>query len=312
MSLPVYRPMLATRWPAVTDDPGWVHEAKWDGVRAIVGGDGAIRSRNGNRVEDGYPELAGVVPGDVVVDCEIVAIDGSGRPSFQALQARMHVRHPRPALVEATPVTLIVFDLLHAGSSLVGAPLEERRGRLEDLGLEPPAVLTDVTDDGPALFAAVTVLDLEGIVSKRLGSIYRPGIRSEDWRKTAHRKTCEAVVVGALEGTGSRGRTFGSLALALWEGDRLRYVGNVGSGFDDATLHLVDDALRQMERSDPPPLRDIGPVPTPVRWVEPALVAVVEYASWTGEGRLRAPVFKGFSATPAEQVTWEREGPGFD
>lgn len=301
--------MLAARWPRVTDEAGWIHEAKWDGVRAVVGGDGAIRSRNGNRVEDGYPELAGVIPSEAVVDAEIVALDGSGKPSFQSLQARMHVRHPRPALVEATPVTLVVFDLLHAGEPLIGLPLEERRARLEGLGLEPPAVLTDVTDDGPALFAAVAALELEGIVSKRLGSAYRPGVRSEDWRKTAHRKTCEAVVVGALEGTGSRRRTFGSLALALWRGDRLRYVGNVGSGFDDTTLRLVDDALGEMERSEPPPLEDVGSVPTPVRWVEPALVAVVEYASWTGEGRLRAPVFKGFSATPANEVTWEREGP---
>jgi bifunctional non-homologous end joining protein LigD len=310
MVLPVYQPMLATRWPKVTDASEWVHEVKWDGVRAIMGGDGTIRSRNGNRIEAGYPELAGAMPPDVVLDGEIVAFDDAGRPSFQALQARMHVRNPRPALVATTPVTVMVFDLLHAGQPLVGLAIEERRDRLEALELPPPFVLTDVSDDGPALFAAVESLDLEGVVSKRRGSLYRPGVRSDDWRKTTHRKTCEAVVIGALEGSGSRSRTFGSLALGLWTGERLRYIGNVGSGFDQSTLHAVDAALRTMERESPPPVEDPSIVPGPVRWVEPVLVAVVEYASWTGDGRLRAPVFKGFSASPPDEVSWEREGPG--
>jgi bifunctional non-homologous end joining protein LigD len=90
----------------------------------------------------------------------------------------------------------------------------------------------------------------------------------------------------------------------------LRYIGNVGSGFDQSTLQAVDAALRTMERESPPPVEDPSIVPGPVRWVEPVLVAVVEYASWTGDGRLRAPVFKGFSATPPDEVRWESEGPG--
>ena len=306
---PVYEPMLATRRVDVTDEPGWVHEVKWDGVRAIVAGDGSIRSRNGNRIEASYPELAGVVPSPVVVDGEIVAFDGAGRPSFQALQARMHVKLPRPQLVTKVPVTFLAFDLLHDAVPLVGLPWEERRARLEAIGFEAPVALVDTHQDGPALFEAVRAHDLEGIVSKRLGSLYRPGRRSEDWRKTPNRKSCEAVVVGTLAGSGARSSTFASLALALWVGERLRYVGSVGSGFDHATLRAVDRALREMATPGPPPLEDAGAVPTPVRWVEPALVAVVEYAAWTADGRLRAPVFKGFSATPAEQVTWDREGP---
>lgn len=302
--------MLATRWTTVTAGPEWVHEVKWDGVRAIASGDGTIRSRNGNRIEGGYPELAGIVPAGVVFDGEIVAFGPDGRPSFQVLQRRMHVRQPSTALVRETPVTLMVFDLLHWDEPLIDRSWEERRSRLETLDLAPRVILTDVSEDGEALFQAVVDHDLEGVVSKRRGSVYRPGRRSEDWRKVAHRQTCEAVVVGSLAGTGGRERTFGSLALGLWDGERLRYVGSVGSGFDEATLLAVDDALGEMQRSSPPPMTDASAVPTPVRWVEPNLVAVVEYSSWTMEGRLRAPVFKGFSATPATDVTWEREGPG--
>src|SRR5690606_16848340 len=97
--------------------------------------------------------------------------------------------------------------------------------------------------------------------SKRQESPYRPGRRSEDWRKTAHRKTCEAVVVGAQAGTASRSATFGSLALGLWDGDRLRYVGSVGSGFDSASLRAVSEVIDQLAQVDPPPLEDPAVVP---------------------------------------------------
>ena len=310
MGLPLLEPMLATRWPKVTDATGWVHEVKWDGVRAIASGDGTIRSRNGNRIETSYPELSDRVAPNLILDGEIVAFDADGRPSFQALQSRMHVRQPRPAQVAETPVTFMVFDVLFDGELLVDQAWDDRRRRLEELGFAAPLVLVDTHDDGRALFDAVVTHDLEGIVSKRRTSPYRPGRRSEDWRKTANRKTCEAVVIGSLQGTGARSQTFGSLALALWSGDRLRYIGSVGSGFDAATLRAVDAALEEMATSSPLPLEDATVVPAPVRWVVPNLVAVVEYASWTTEGRLRAPVFKGFSATAADEVTWVREGPG--
>lgn len=301
--------MLATRWTEVTSGPGWVHEVKWDGVRAIASGDGAIRSRNGNRIEDGYPELAGAVPKGAVLDGEIVALGSDGRPSFQVLQGRMHVRRPAESLVRETPATLMVFDLLYLDEPLTDRPWEERRSRLEALDLAPPLLVTDLSDDGEALFRAVIDHDLEGIVSKRRQTPYRPGKRSDDWRKVAHRLTCEVVVIGSVAGTGSRHSTFGSLALGLWDGDVLRFVGSVGSGFDDATLGAVDAALADMWRPHPPPMADDPVVPRAVSWVEPMLVAVVEYASWTTEGRLRAPVFKGFSATPVDEVTWQREGP---
>ena len=308
--LPVYPPMLATRWQAVTDEPGWVHEVKWDGVRAVASGDGAIRSRNGNRIDAGYPELAGKIPPDVVLDGEIVTLDETGRPSFQRLQSRMHVRRPGPELVAEVPVTLVAFDLMHEGSPLIDLPWTERRRRLESLELPAPLVVSSVHDDGPALFSAVLEHGLEGVVSKRISSPYRPGKRTDDWRKVIHRTTCEAVVIGAVGGTGGRTSTFGSLALGLWVGTRLRFIGAVGSGFDDPTLRAIHATLDQIESAEPPPLEDPSVVPTPIRWVRPALVAVVEYASWTREGRLRAPVFKGLSLTPVPEVTWEREGPG--
>jgi bifunctional non-homologous end joining protein LigD len=143
--LPLVRPMLASpgALPPPEQEQRWAFEMTWDGVRSVVyldRGDLRVLTRNDREVAATYPELAGLAhqlrDHRRILDGEVVAFDGAGRPSFGELQARMHVRAPGRALLDRVPVSLLVFDLLHIdGTSLVGAPYDERRSVLEGLDL---------------------------------------------------------------------------------------------------------------------------------------------------------------------------------
>ena len=304
--------MLATPWPGPFDDEAWAFELKWDGVRCLLSTDGgavSLTSRAGNDMTGRYPEIAGLdLPRDLVLDGEIVALDESGRPSFERLQGRMNIDR-RLTGSSPIPVTLVVFDLLRAGSPLLDRPLEERRERLERLSLPEPLVVGDrFAGQSSAIWEFVQQNDLEGIVAKRLGSRYSPGARSPDWRKIGYFKHVRAVVGGFTSGTGGREPTFGSLLLGLWDDGRLRWVGAVGSGFDDRSLQAIRRALDAMTRSESP-FRDRTEMPPGTTWVTPNLVAMVRFKQWTEAGKLRAPSFRGFTDDPSEEITWEREGP---
>ncbi len=307
--------MMAAPWPRPFSNPGWSFEPKLDGVRVLLHWDGReveLRTRRGRDAAVTYPELAGFgAARPCVLDGEVVALDSAGRPSFERLQQRMNVvdRGRVAAQAQAVPISYVVFDLLHDGEPLVDHPIEERRARLAGLDLPAPcAPVQVVPGDGLALWEFVEVRGLEGMVAKRAASPYRPGARSPDWRKMANRHLVRAVVGGYLPGDRGRSATFGSLLLGLWDGDRLRWIGAVGSGFDDATLRAVRGALDEMA-ADAAPFHPDATMWRNARWVEPALVAVVEYKEWTSVGRLRAPVFKGFATDPVEAITWEAEGP---
>jgi len=313
---PRYEPMLATPWSTPFSDPGWLFEVKWDGVRAILHWDGisvTVRSRHGRDMTAGYPELSGFSRrGACVLDGEIVAFDEVGRPSFPALQKRMNIAGGMRAVdaAQTNPVSYVVFDLLFDTEDITRRPIEERLERLNAIELPAPLVSSEVIEtEGEALYAAVAERGLEGIVAKRRGSRYRPGVRSPDWRKVPHLRMVRAVVGGFTVGEGGRSRTFGSLVLGLWEGKHLLWIGSVGTGFDDAALVAIRAALDEMTVGDSP-FRSYSDLPAGTTWVDPQLVARVEFKQWTKAGRLRAPSFKGFTSDPAEAITWEAEGPG--
>lgn len=301
MSIPDYQPMLATPWPDAFDDDGWWFEVKWDGYRAIVGNDGGrlrARSRRGLDLLGRFPEVSKLpIPDDVVLDGEVIAFDDEGRPSFQLLQM-------------GSPVNLVVFDVLYRDGDLSELGYEERREVLEGLALPSPIVVPEPTrGSGKALFEAAKRSGLEGIVAKKSGSRYHPGRRSPDWRKVAVKHRLRAVVGGYLAGEGSRASTFGSLLLGLYEGEDLRWIGAVGSGFDGRSLESVYRSLREIERPDSPFVNPVT-VPGKKTWVEPRMVVAVEFKEWTRDDRLRAPVFKGVEIADPRTVTWESERPG--
>jgi bifunctional non-homologous end joining protein LigD len=305
--------MLAGRRAKPFDDEGWWFEVKWDGYRAVVGAERGVvraRSRRGLDLLGPFPELRSVeVPDGVVVDGEIVAFDANGVPSFSLLQRRTGFGGAGTGA--KVGVNLVVFDLLFRGVPLVDRPYEERRSLLEELELAPPIIVPEPTPGGgESLFAAVAERGMEGIVAKRLGSRYQPGRRSDDWLKISVRHTLRAVVGGYLPGDGGRSSTFGSVLVGLYEPAGLRWIGAVGSGFNETSLRAFNDALRQMHRPDSPFIGDVvvaGPA-RPV-WVEPAIVIEVEFKEWTHDDHLRAPVYKGVELADPETVTWAEEGP---
>ncbi len=315
---PQLEPMLATAVTEPFDDPGWVFEIKWDGVRVIAvverpgrGGDGWTRltSRAGNDVTGGYPELKElwqrVLARNAVLDGEIVAFDSSGRPSFQRLQTRMHLRGEADVAraAQRNPVTYVVFDLLAVdGELLCDRPLEERLELLDDLVIPGDGVHISerFRGEGVALYAAATQQGLEGIMAKRLTSRYRPGARSRDWRKIKVRHTCDVVIGGWLPGEGGRGGDLGALLVGWYEDGRLVFGGRVGTGFDTAERRRLLERMAEVGDLGASPFEDVPRLPPP-RWVRPVLVCRVEYSELTDGGRLRAPSYKGLvEADPSE------------
>lgn len=294
------KPMLATRGDQVPG-AGWIHEVKWDGIRALVDVTGErvrITTRNENEVAVAYPELHGLTGLDrqLLLDGEIVAL-GSGAPSFRDLADRMHVRDAAKAvrLAARNPVTLMVFDVLRIdGTDVSTRPFLERRELLLGLGLDAGAWQVSPTyDDGQLLLDAAQAQGLEGIVSKKLSSPYRADYRSKDWLKFPIRPTGSYVVGGYRYETGSDVR-LGALLLGEPTADGLRFRGRVGSGIAGKAAQRLDQLLRPLVRPESPFDEEL---PRPDRdgtvWVEPDVVVDVQYLEVTRDGRLRQPAYRG-------------------
>jgi bifunctional non-homologous end joining protein LigD len=293
-----YRAMLATLAEQLPRGDGWSFEIKWDGYRAlgyVRNGDAKLVSRNGNDLTARFPEVAAALAKATrsptcVVDGEVCALDENGRPSFSAMQ------QGKRTLVYA------VFDVLEVdGVPVVDLPLEERRERLDALlnVRTKGAQLVQVSaqfDDGEALYEAAKAQRLEGVMAKRHGSRYCEGRRTRDWLKIKARGRQEFVIAGYTRGEGRRAGSFGSLVLATNEDGGLRWVGNVGTGFTETTIHELLAALEPL-RVDESPLAVVPKMPRvrkgDVVWVQPRLVAEVEFVEFTHDGHLRAPSFQG-------------------
>jgi bifunctional non-homologous end joining protein LigD len=315
--------MLATLAATLPASPQrWSFEYKWDGIRAITYWDGrrlSIESRNQLEITHRYPELhlLGEAVGSrtVVLDGEIVALDASERPSFERLQRRMHVqdRSAIRRLAEQVPVYYLIFDLLYLdGRSLMARPLEQRRDMLEELTLIGSSwrLSPAHVGEGKAMLESARRQQLEGIVAKRLESVYEPGRRSPAWLKVKIIARQE-FVIGAWvpEANEDRGRV-GALMLGYYEaqsrgGRRLRYAGSVGTGFSAEWHRRLVPLLEAMPRADSPfadPAPKMG-----ARFVEPKLVAEVEYRRWPAGGMVQQAAFKGLRADKdAGQVVDER------
>lgn len=307
------RPMLASPLPRGHDlptGPGWVFEVKWDGIRVLADttkGRLRLLSRTERDVTDAYPELAGLgaIQG-AVLDGEVVAMAG-GVPSFGALSERMHVRDRARALrlAEHAPVTYVVFDVLELyGVDLTRLPLHDRRGTLERLTLPPRCLLSPLYESGPALWSATRDQGLEGVVAKRLSAPYRPGQRSTDWLKAAHRRTRTALVAGWRHERSGTGR-LGAVLLAAPSKDGLRYLGRAGSGLTGA---MADELTRRLAPLETPISMLGHQVPAEddrgAVWCRPEVAVDVTYLARTDSGRLRHPVLRGVR-DDGEPDPWE-------
>jgi len=318
------RPMLAVladaREVPLTSDR-LVYEPKYDGIRALVAIELAppkpeariptpvrvtIRSRNGNDKTSQFPELVeafgrlGARLGrPVLVDGEIVALDARGRPaSFPHLQSRIHVtsRSAVAAALRSRAVAFYAFDLLRDGDDdLRRRPLTERRLRLQDAFRPPPRSALHLSEiavgDGRALFRRAERHGWEGLVAKDAASIYESGRRSPAWRKLKIVQQQEFVVGGWTEPRQSRSH-FGALLLGLVDGPALRFMGSVGSGFNEAELARVAARLKPLASRASLFAGPVAALGKP-HWVKPGLIVAVKYAEITPEGHLRHPVYLG-------------------
>jgi len=278
----------------------WLFEVKWDGVRALAyieNGEQRLISRNGHAIDRQYPELTvlhrQITAKTAVVDGEIAVLDGRGIPSFELLQHRITVGDAGAiaALARNHPVVFFAFDLIYLdGYDLRGSPLLERKRLLKEV-LEPADVVRyseHFAGGGPTLFEAAKAQGLEGVVGKRAQSFYESR-RTSDWVKWKIVSSDEFVLCGFTKGERD---LFGALVLGIYDHGKLKWAGNVGTGFDRKMMQVIHDQLAPLA-IDKCPLTPDKNLPKQVTWTRPEVVCEVKFSNWTDEGRLRAPVFLG-------------------
>ncbi|MBN6112964.1 DNA ligase D [Xanthomonas bonasiae] len=293
---PGERAQLTTLRARAPDGAQWLHEIKWDGYRLLAdldAGQATLRSRNDQAWTETFPEVAHAVQalpvGEARLDGELVVLDADGRSDFSALQRVIEGSSKQP-------LRYLVFDLLGvAGVDLRDVPLLQRKELLRALLGDAPGVLAysdHVLGHGPEVFAAAAAKGYEGVVSKRVDARHHGG-RGGDWVKTKHENSDDFVIVGYTDPKGAR-NGFGSLLLAQRSDGGLRYVGRVGTGFDEAGLRRLLAQLQALHSAqEVVDLPAHAPFPRrSVHWVRPQLVAEVAFRGWAKEGLLRQAAFK--------------------
>jgi bifunctional non-homologous end joining protein LigD len=307
--VPPELPTLVDRPP---EGPEWLHEIKLDGYRVlwrIAGGKNRFLTRTGQDWTARFPELAKLrLEADTaLVDGEIVATDGRGSSSFEALQEALSANR-------TADLKFCAFDLLHLdGEDLQARSLDARKARLQALLRASPAsdriaFSAHIEGRGQDVFAKACEMSLEGIVSKRRDAPYRPG-RGEDWLKTKCSARQELVLGGFTEHSKVPG-SVGALLIGYYEDGQFLYAGKVGTGFDADTRKQLRRDLNKLVRKDMPFRAVPAAARRGARWVEPRLVAEIAYSNWTRDGVLRHPSFQGLRMDkPAKSITRDRAKP---
>jgi bifunctional non-homologous end joining protein LigD len=282
-------------------NPDWLFEIKWDGERSLAfiqDGELELRARSGRNITSEYPELRQVAKQfnarKAILDGEIVVLDEEGRSNFMRIQSRFGVSNPPLSLQQKSPVTYYAFDLLYCdGYDLRNVALEKRKELLREL-LRPSVNVRysdHVVENGVELLERAKEKGLEGIIAKRCNSHYG-GKRSSDWLKFKIVHDLDVAIGGWTAPRRTRAH-FGALLMGLYDGKDLKYIGSVGTGFDEKLLEQTMAMLTKLATPRSP--FDTTPkLKEEVHWVKPELVARVKYGQWTSDRMLRQPVFLGF------------------
>ena len=279
--------MLATLVPRPFHKPNWVYEEKYDGIRIFAYKEGnklSLRTRNNIDRVSGFPNLAAAIrrlkSSTLLLDGEVVVFDQKNVSRFQLLQQN------------SGEAKYAVFDCLFAnGKDLRPEPLSVRRKSLKN-AIESGNVLLiaeRLAENGFQAYRLAKRRGFEGVVAKDAASPYVEG-RSQYWLKVKIRKQEEFIIGGYTEPAGSR-KYFGALLLGAYKQGVLRYVGKVGTGFDEKTLRTLFRKFQSLKRKEPafvPPPRIKNPT-----FLSPQLVAQISFTEWTSDGKLRHPVFLG-------------------
>jgi DNA ligase D-like protein (predicted ligase) len=291
----LYEPMLAAMGSkGDLELEGYIFEPKLDGTRALCYVNSTMKflNRRGNDITERYPEFSfrdQIKARSCVLDGELIVYDNRGNPSFHLLQKREQSKTSIAKFLSIQhPATYVIFDIMELeGKSLLSTRLEERK-RIMHAVLREGHHLQSIayTKDGAKLWSVVEQRKLEGVMAKRYNSYYEPGKRSDAWLKIKALKTVDCVLLGYT----SEIRAISALALGLFFGNELRYVGRVGTGFTEKYLEelrpILDDML-----AEKPPVSSYPNEPT-ITWVRPELIAEVKVLTLTRDNHLRAPSFR--------------------
>lgn len=296
----VVKPMLADASKTVPVGD-YLYEVKWDGIRALIylnEGELKIYSRNGNDITEQFPELQvseeAFRINNAIFDSEIVCLDKEGKAEFKTVIKRLMSKKNFEINAKKNPAYCYLFDCLYLdGRSLMNDPLDRRRWWMIDsmrVG-QTNYRISEVEEDGKALFEAAKQLGVEGIMAKERKGKWVQGKRSDTWIKVKVKETMDCVIIGWTDGEGDRQRTFGSLQLAEETKEGLVYRGGVGTGFDDKRLEEMRQQLDPIVSSEKPVNQEVHHEKE-TNWVKPVLQCEVEYSMLTDNGTLRDPVFK--------------------
>lgn len=287
------RPMLASTTKTIFNDPEWVYELKWDGYRVLANikdGKVHLHSRNGINYTTTFDILKQdleSVEHDTILDGEVVIVDAEGLPQFQALQNYTHTT--------SGTLRYYVFDMLHLnGHDMLNLPLLDRKSLIPEViaGCESTLYCSHIEDMGAALYKKAVDAGMEGVIAKHKQSTYTPGYRSEKWLKIKHRLTEETLICGYTE-SDSSGKLFGSLILGMYAEDKLKYVGNCGSGFNTQEQHWLMKQLKKLGVAENPFGKKINLKGRKPNWTSPQLICEVHFSEWTSNRIMRHPVYKG-------------------
>jgi bifunctional non-homologous end joining protein LigD len=302
------RPMLAAKASTIFSKPDWIYEIKWDGYRMLANirkGKVHLYSRNGITYNHKFVTLyenLQAVPFDAILDGEVVVLNEDGVPEFQKLQN----------YAESTEGELryYVFDILYLnGHDMTQLPLIERKSLIEEVieGIPLVYYCDHVAAMGNTFYEQVIAAGLEGVIAKKANSPYIIGSRTENWLKIKSMESQEVIICGYTE---SDGQIFGSLILGLYKDQQLTYVGNCGSGFNDALQKELMQLFKAYHQEKNPFGKRINLKGRKPTWLSPELICEVKFSEWTTSGSMRHPVFKGMRSDKIpREISKEAETP---